>query len=132
MNLIGNNSCFLDTSIVIEAFRNTTTVLDKLTSFEDIFVSHIVLGELYFGAYRSADPAKHIQQIEFFVKNCTFISCNAMTSVFYGRTKAQLYAIGKQIPENDIWIAALAIQHALPLYTTDNHFSFLQPELELI
>jgi predicted nucleic acid-binding protein len=30
---------------------------------------------------------------------------------------------GTPIPTNDIWIAALAMQHGLPLYTRDAHFS---------
>jgi len=30
------------------------------------------------------------------------------------------------IPTNDIWIAATAFQHGLPLYTTVNHFSRVQ------
>jgi tRNA(fMet)-specific endonuclease VapC len=29
---------------------------------------------------------------------------------------------GKPLPENDIWIAALAMQHNLTLITRDTHF----------
>jgi len=30
---------------------------------------------------------------------------------------------GRPIPENDIWIAAVALQHGLPLATRDDHFN---------
>jgi predicted nucleic acid-binding protein len=32
---------------------------------------------------------------------------------------------GKPVPENDIWIAASAIQHGLLLFATDIHFTFI-------
>ncbi|MEM7184769.1 MAG: PIN domain-containing protein [Spirochaetota bacterium] len=36
--------------------------------------------------------------------------------------KAELKKKGKPIPENDIWIAALAIQYTATLVTKDKHF----------
>jgi tRNA(fMet)-specific endonuclease VapC len=45
------------------------------------------------------------------------------TAKFYGSIKAALRKKGKPIPENDIWIAAIAQQYDLILITRDNHFS---------
>ena len=44
------------------------------------------------------------------------------TAGLYGETKAQLRLRGRPIPENDLWIAALARQHQLILATRDLHF----------
>jgi tRNA(fMet)-specific endonuclease VapC len=33
-----------------------------------------------------------------------------------------LRVAGTPIPENDVWIAAIAIQHSLPLMTRDKRF----------
>lgn len=44
----------------------------------------------------------------------------------YGQVKAELADAGKLIPENDIWIAALARQYDLPLATRDAHFAVVQ------
>jgi predicted nucleic acid-binding protein len=44
------------------------------------------------------------------------------TSVFYGQIAAGLARAGTPIPQNDIWIAALARQSGLPVATTDDHF----------
>lgn len=41
----------------------------------------------------------------------------------YGQVKADLASVGKLIPENDIWIAAIARQFRLPLATRDAHFT---------
>jgi tRNA(fMet)-specific endonuclease VapC len=45
------------------------------------------------------------------------------TPELYGRISAQLAQAGTPIPQNDIWIAALALQSDLPLATRDAHFS---------
>jgi predicted nucleic acid-binding protein len=37
--------------------------------------------------------------------------------------KAELATLGGAIPDNDLWIAAIARQHSLPLATRDTHFA---------
>jgi tRNA(fMet)-specific endonuclease VapC len=41
----------------------------------------------------------------------------------YGQVKAELAEMGRLIPDNDIWIAAMAHQFDLPLVTRDRHFA---------
>ena len=36
-----------------------------------------------------------------------------------------------RIPTNDIWIASLAVQHSLPLYTRDRHFDNI-PQIQQV
>lgn len=47
---------------------------------------------------------------------------NTATAAHYGIIKAALRAKGHPIPENDIWIAAVALQHDLPVVSRDEHF----------
>ena len=122
--MTGNN-CILDTSIVIHTFKNPS-LLQKLASFAETFIPIIVIGELHYGAYRSANPGKHLAQIREFVANCIVLNADAVTADIYGEVKTGLKNKGKPIPENDIWIAAIALQYNLPLYTTDNHFSEIE------
>jgi tRNA(fMet)-specific endonuclease VapC len=42
--------------------------------------------------------------------------------VNYGQIKAELESKGRPIPDNDMWIAAIARQHNLTLVTRDAHF----------
>jgi len=43
-------------------------------------------------------------------------------ALIYGRVKNELHRKGTPIPENDVWIAALALQHGLAVATRDRHF----------
>ena len=47
------------------------------------------------------------------------------TAHHYAALYARLKKAGTPIPTNDIWIAALAIEHSLVLYTRDTHFDHL-------
>jgi predicted nucleic acid-binding protein len=47
------------------------------------------------------------------------------TSRCYAALKCWLRSAGTPIPENDVWIAALAVEHGLPLLTGDEHFAAL-------
>ena len=83
------------------------------------------LGELLYGAYNSAFESKSLEQIEDFLNICAILGPGERTAHYCGRTKADLARQGKPIPQNDIWIAALALEHSLPLATRDRHFSFV-------
>ena len=61
-----------------------------------------------------------------FTRNATLLLPDAKTAQVYGEVKAGLSRIGKSIPENDVWIAAVARQHDLPLVTRDGHFDHVQ------
>ncbi len=50
------------------------------------------------------------------------ILCDEDTSLRYATIRNNLQLQGLLIPENDMWIAASAIQHGLPLATRDGHF----------
>ena len=44
------------------------------------------------------------------------------TAEQYARLFVQLKQAGTPVPDNDLWIAALALQHQLTLITRDKHF----------
>jgi tRNA(fMet)-specific endonuclease VapC len=111
----------LDTCIIIDHFRNSLNGL-RLETLTSLNVSSTTIGELYFGAYRSANPVKHLQKLVQFVEICTVYKTDENTAKIYGLIKAQLAKKGKPIPENDMWIAACALQHNFTLYTSDQHF----------
>jgi len=116
----------VDTNIVIGIFASDSSILRKLKSDTQIFLPNIVLGELYYGAMLSTQSKQNVHRIEEFAKQCSVLICDENTSLLYGKIKSSLKIIGKPIPENDIWIAALAIQHKLILATRDRHFDFIE------
>jgi len=49
----------------------------------------------------------------------------AETANLYGQIRSALARAGTPIPENDIWIAALAKEFQLPLAARDSHFDLI-------
>jgi tRNA(fMet)-specific endonuclease VapC len=86
------------------------------------FVPSIVIGELYFGAYKSTRVQSNVTRLEEFIAGNIILNCDAATGDYYGQIKTLLKTKGRPIPENDIWIAAIALQHGLSLVTRDAHF----------
>jgi tRNA(fMet)-specific endonuclease VapC len=120
--MTGNN-LLLDTSIIIDLFKGDTKIIAFLEQGQSLYTAAAVLGELYLGAYRSANEQKKVQEIKEFLLNCKVLQADPITAERYAFVKTALLKKGKPIPENDIWIAATALQHGLPLYTNDRHFS---------
>jgi tRNA(fMet)-specific endonuclease VapC len=130
MNASG--SVLLDTTIVVDHLRGKSPALiERFTHSATIYLPAIALGELLYGAYKSAFKANTLAQIEDFTQLCAILGVDEHTAGYYGRINAGLARLGKVIPQNDIWIAAIALEHNLPLATHDDHFTSI-PGLTLI
>jgi tRNA(fMet)-specific endonuclease VapC len=116
----------LDSNIVIELLRGDQAVQARLASEPETFVNVVVLGELYFGARKSQHVDRNVERIEEFAGNVSILGCEHETSRRYGALKRDLERRGHLIPENDIWIAATALQHGLTLVTRDTHFEVVE------
>lgn len=112
----------LDTNIVIALFGEDVAVLQRLSEAQEVFLSSIVLGELHYGAQNSARVAENVARIEALRADSAVLVCDATTAVHYGQVKSELKQAGTPIPENDIWIAAIARQHGLTVVSRDQHF----------
>ncbi|MBI3328834.1 MAG: type II toxin-antitoxin system VapC family toxin [Nitrospinae bacterium] len=121
-----NGRFLLDTNIVIAIFAKDAGVQQHLAEEIAVFVPSIVLGELYYGAYKSARVAANIARISEFAASNTVLVCGIATAQQYGQIKNGLRTKGRPIPENDIWIAAIAKQHQLTLVSRDAHFNDIE------
>jgi len=117
-----NGKFLLDTNIIIALFAQDRSVIDHLRDAAEVFVPVIAAGELYFGAYRSGRVEANLQKLQEFVADNTVLARDGETANFYGQVKNGLCAKGKPIPENDVWVAAIALQHQLTVVTRDAHF----------
>ena len=112
----------LDTSIAIAVLNNTRHAGEWIQDFAEVFLPVPVVGELRFGAINSGRPAENLARIEAFVASCAVLDLRLSTSDAYSVVRLGLKRKGKPIPENDVWIAAVCIEHGLPLATSDGHF----------
>ena len=112
----------LDTNIIIQMFTGDPTIQEKMLNGNNLFLASPALGELYYGAQKSDKVTENLHRINTFVENHIFLSCDLETAQWFGIIKNQLRRKGRLIPDNDIWIAAIAMQYNLILVTHDAHF----------
>lgn len=120
-----NGRFLLDTNIIIALFASDVAVQQYLAEAEEVFIPSIVLGELYYGARKSARVEANIARLEEFSASTAVLTCDSVTAQHYGDIKNRLRAKGRPLPENDIWIAAIAKQYTLSLVSRDEHFSHI-------
>ncbi len=116
----------IDTNIVIALFAGEAVVQQHLAEADEVLLSSIVLGELYYGAQKSAHAETNISRINMLTVGNVVLGCDLITAQHYGAIKDHLRTKGHPIPENDIWIAATAMQHQLTLATRDEHFQAVE------
>ncbi len=112
----------LDTNIIIDLFNGDDVVTKKLINAGEVFVPNVVIGELYYGFYGSKKAKSNLKRLEEFILSATVINTSIETARIYGYIKNDLKKKGSPIPENDIWIAAIAKQYSLKVLTRDRHF----------
>lgn len=112
----------LDTNIIIAYLRGDDVVQEHFSQSSEIFLSVTVVGELYYGAEKSEQREKNSASITYLTTQLPVLLIDTETSKWYGIIKAKLQKKGKPIPENDIWIAAIALRYELVLVTRDSHF----------
>jgi len=117
-----NGKYLLDTNIVIRLFAGDEVVLSWIKEVNEIYIPSIVLGELFYGAQKSANVESNNSKIAELASQSYILPCDDETAKHYGEIKNNLRKKGKPIPENDIWIAAITKQHSLCLVTSDTHF----------
>lgn len=112
----------LDTSILIALLADETTVKEKLSQADEVLIPSIAIGELYYGAWKSQRTRENLARIDELAGESVVLGCGIRTARRYGEIKHALRMKGRPIPENDLWIAAIALEHALTLATRDAHF----------
>lgn len=117
-----NGRFLLDTNIVIALFADEAIVKNNLAQVREVFIPSIVIGELCYGARKSGRVEVNLARVDELVAGSTILVCDAETARQYGEVKNKLRLKGRPLPENDLWIAALALQHDLTLVTRDAHF----------
>ena len=80
----------------------------------------------YYGAYKALKQKENLDRLEEFALNNTVLPCDINIAKKYGDIKNRLKEKGLPVPDNDIWIAAIAQQYALTLITRDSHFEAIE------
>ncbi|ABX07809.1 PilT protein domain protein (plasmid) [Herpetosiphon aurantiacus DSM 785] len=138
----------LDTNHCSLILQGHPIVLDHLAAIGQtpVMTCVIVQGELILMAERSARRAENRRTVDAFLREITIFSIDQITAHTYGSLKAAvlqqfgpkekakqrhtaLHQLG--FSENDLWIAAIALQYQLTLVSMDSDFQRMQAVVSL-
>ena len=112
----------IDSNAAIDLLGGNEAIRELLEPLTVIHLPFVVLGELFHGVFRSRNPQAERSKVDRLQQITGLLLADQTTTETYGTLKAQLHRNGRPIPENDLWIAALAVRHGLTLVTRDAHF----------
>lgn len=114
----------LDTSVAVWLLRGLPGVLQRARELADeLGLPWITQGELLIGALHHANRYATTTKVRDFIGDFALLLPDRETAETYARLHADLAMRGAPIPSNDLWIAALAVQHEMPVVTSDEHFN---------
>lgn len=122
----------LDTNRLSDLLAGDAILGKWLEPCECVGIPLIVLAEIRAGFLGGSQPQRNEARLVPLLAQTTVnvLLPDRETAEHYARLRVQLRRAGKPIPTNDIWIAALALQHDLSLVTRDRHFAAI-PQLTL-
>jgi len=123
----------IDTNRLSDLFRGDADLAVWLGNCDEIWLPLIVVGEIKAGFLGGSQRTRNENLFNRFLAKPTVgvLLPTRETAEQYARLFVQLKRAGNPIPDNDLWIASLVIEHDLALVTRDAHFEAL-PQLVLV
>ena len=112
----------LDTNALSAFADDLPSVVKQIGAAEDLYVPTIVLGEYRFGIATSRRRRDYEAWLARGRAFWNILPVVEDTTVHYAMIRQELRKAGTRLPANDVWIAAIARQHDLPILTRDDHF----------
>jgi predicted nucleic acid-binding protein len=113
----------LDTNRITDLFRGDTELAEQLSTAEEVWIPLSALGEIKAGFQGGTQQRNEILLNRLLAKPTVGVLLPSReTAEHYARIFVQLRRAGTPVPDNDLWIAALVLEHDLRLMTRDRHF----------
>jgi len=112
----------LDTNALSALIDGDPEIEGVIRDFESLKLNSISLGEYRFGILQSRHRTEYENQLSQLETDFEVLTVDVTTATFYALVRHELKSLGRPIPYHDIWIAALARQHGLPIVSRDSHF----------
>ncbi|MEZ5329266.1 MAG: PIN domain-containing protein [Verrucomicrobiales bacterium] len=115
----------LDTN-ALSAFADADRdLLKALPSDRPWALPVVVIGEYRYGLLGSTQRTEREQWLANLMRVVSVLPITEATTVHYATVRHALKVSKRRIPPNDSWIAALALEHKLPVLTRDAHFDHI-------
>lgn len=115
----------LDTNALSAFVDGDAQIAAILRNQQRVAIPAIVLGEFRYGIAGSRHRKSYDTWLAENLRHFDVLPVNGDTALSYAELRGELKKLGRPIPANDAWIAALAIQHRQPVLTRDEHFDGL-------
>jgi len=115
----------LDTNALSAFLDSEEGAIAAVTETLDLAIPVIVAGEFSFGIAQSRYREWYERALQQLVSECRVLVIDIETARHYASIRLELKRAGRPIPANDLWIAALSRQHAMPILSRDSHFDFV-------
>lgn len=117
----------LDTNRYTDLCRGLPQIVDLVGRADAVFLPFVVVAELRAGFSLGRRGSENERVLSTFLgkTGVAVLFADEQTTHHYASVFRQLRRQGKPIPVNDLWIAALVLQHDLALCARDKHFDHL-------
>jgi predicted nucleic acid-binding protein len=114
----------LDTNRYTDFWVGAADVVRTIEAAEEVYLPFPVVAELRSGFLNGTRATENEKILHSFLQKpgVSVLFADDLTTIHYASISHQLRMGGTPIPINDVWIAAIAIQHGLALYARDKHF----------
>ena len=119
----------LDSSVIVAHLRGDAAMTERIRSVGARKLACFAYAELIVGTLLSSRSVENRAGLNRFVATCDLLFPDHRTLEVFSDLKVRLRQAGTAIPESDLWIAALAVQHGWPLAFCDKHYDVV-PELK--
>lgn len=120
------DAILLDTDVFSFLMKGTDTRAELYKPYvkgKTIALSFVTVGELFAWSVRRNWGTKKLADLEQRIKTAVVVPYDLELCRQFGRLKAECMKAGSQVPANDLWIAACALRHSIPLLTHNaRHF----------
>ena len=129
------DAILLDTDVFSFLMKGTDTrasLYRPHVKGKTIALSFVTVGELFAWGVRKGWGPKKFSDLEQRIKTAVVVPYDLDLCRQFGRIKAEVLKLGRPVPSNDLWIAACALRHSIPLVTHNaKHFASI-PDLKVI
>ena len=112
----------LDTNAISALLEDDEALHARIAAERTLYLPVIAIGEFRFGLLGSRLREPLAEKLAALVHDCVVLDVTETTTPHYAELRHALKVAGTPIPANDLWIASLARQHALPILNRDGHF----------
>ena len=114
------DAVLLDTDVFSFLMKGTDTraaLYQPHVKGKTIALSFVTVGELFTWSVKRGWGARKVSDLEQRIKTAVIVPYDLDLCRRFGQIKAEMLKIGRQVPSNDLWIAACALRHSIPLVT---------------